>query len=149
MKSISRIAVFGVALSLAFAAPVSAFGQAADSNQDGSLKKLDKHEVTRLIASAKTPEDHRRIAEYFQEQARYYLNLSRADGQKLAAYNSTPYLDSCAMCTTTSYSLEAAVRSLRIGKRMAEQRADEMLRLAVIHARMAGFDSIDLSSLGL
>jgi hypothetical protein len=149
MKSISGIVVFWVALSLAFAAPASSFGQSTNSNQNGSLKRLDKREVSRLITSAKTPEDHRRIAEYFQEQARYYQNLSRADGQKLAAYNSTPYLDSCAMCTTTSYSLEAAVRSLRISKRMAEQRADEMLRLAVIHARMAGIDSIDLSSLGL
>jgi hypothetical protein len=148
MKSISRVVFFAV-LSLAFAVPASSFGQAADSKQDGPPKKLDRHNVSRLITSAKTPEDQRRIAEYFQEQAQYYLNLSRAYGQKLAAYNRTPYLDSCAMCTTTSYSLEAAVRSLRISKRMAEQRADEMLRLAVVHARMAGIDSIDLSSLGL
>lgn len=148
MKSSKGFLVFLAALLLAFAVTASSFGQTADSKQDRS-KKLDKHQVTRLITSAKTPEDHRRIAEYFQEQAQFYLNQSRSYGLKLAAYNSTPYLDSCAMCTTTSYSLEAAVRSLRISKRMAEQRADEMLKLAEIHARMAGVDSIDPSSLGL
>lgn len=143
--------IFGIfaALSLAVTLTASAFGQAADSKQDGSQKKLDRHDVSRLIASAKTPEDHRRIAEYYEAQAQSYLNLSHAYGEKLAAYNRTPYLSSCSMCTTTSYSLEAAVRSLRIGKRMAEARADEMLKLAAIHERMAGVDSMEPASLGL
>ena len=147
----STRSIFGVlaALSLAFAVSASSFGQAGDTHRDGSQKKLDKHEVSRLIAAAKTPEDHRRIAAYFQEQAQYYLNQSRAYGQKLAAYNRTPYLNACSMCTTTSYSLEAAVSSLRLGKRMAEARADEMLKLAAIHARMAGMDSFEPASLGL
>ena len=149
MGSSKGIPKFFAALSLAFAVTASSFGQAADPKQDGSQKKLDKHQVSRLITSAKTPEDHRRIAEYFQEQAQFYLNQSRAYEQKLAAYNNTPYLNSCAMCTTTSYSLEAAVRSLRIGKRMAERRADEMLKLAEMHARMGGIDSLDPLNLGL
>lgn len=145
MKGMREIVCFFAALSLALAVPASTLGQAPDSR----LKKLDKHEVSRLITSAKTPEDHQRIAEYFQEQAQYYMNQARAYGQKLAAYNSSPYLDSCAMCTTTSYSLEAAVRSLQIGKRMADQRADEMLKLAEMHARLAGIDSIGPLNLGL
>lgn len=149
MKSTKGILGFFAVLSLAFVVTASSFGQADDPTQDGSQKKLDKHEVSRLIASAKTPEDHRRIAEYFQEQAQYYLNQSRVYGEKIAAYNRTPYLNACSMCTTTSYSLEAAVRSLRIGKHMAEVRADQMLRLAEIHARMADVDSFEPASLGL
>ncbi len=136
-------------LSLALTVAASSFGQTANSKQEESRNNQVKQRMSRLIESAKTPADHRRVAEYYREQAQYYSNQSRAYGEKIAAYNRTPYLNSCTMCVTTSYSLEAAVHSLRISKRMAEERADEMLKLAVMHERMAGADLPDSTTLGL
>jgi hypothetical protein len=102
-----------------------------------------------MAASAKTPEDHQRVAEYYEQQAQYYNNLSRVYGAKIAAYERTPYLNSCTMCVTTSYSLEAAVRSLRVSKRAAEQRADEMRKLANMHEQLSSVVRMPATSPGL
>jgi len=135
MKS-RTLNVFAV-LSLAMGFAASAFGQAATSQQYASEPKLNAHQVKALIASAKSPEDDLRIADYYEEQAQNYLNQARADAAKIAAYERTPYLNSCAMCVTSSSSLEAAVHSLKISKRRADQRADEMHQLAVMYEQMA------------
>lgn len=129
---------FLAVLSLTAALVPSTFGQMAGIGKSSPQKKLDQHQVNRLIASAKTPQDRKRIADYYQEQALHYSNLSRAYRAKIAAYERTPYLDSCAMCVTTSYSLEAAVRSLRISKRLAEEREDEMRKLADMYEPTPG-----------
>ena len=138
MKSSTRVNFgFFAALTLAAILVPSSFGQAARSGESPSQKKLDEHDVNRLVTSARTPEDHQRIAEYYEEQAQYYANLSRAYAAKIAAYERSPYLNSCSMCVSTSYSLEAAVQSLRISKQTAEQRADEMRKLANMHEQLS------------
>jgi hypothetical protein len=144
MKVATRVILFAV-LSLAMATGASSYGQ--KSEQSTPQKKLGQHQISQLIASARTPQDHQRLAEYYQEQAQYYLNQSRAYAAKIAAYKRSPYLNSCVMCVTTSYSLEAALRSLRLSKDTAGERADEMHKLAIMHEQIAGIPT--LSSMGL
>jgi hypothetical protein len=134
-------------LSLAAVFAATTFGQTAPTGQNAPHK--DQNRIQHLINSAKTPEDHQRLAEYFRERARYYENESRALGEKISAYKRTPYLNSCAMCVTSSYSLEVAVKSLRLGKQMAEERAAEMEKLATIHEQMANSAGTPSTSLGL
>lgn len=138
MKSSSRVN-FGLftALALATILVPGSFGQTGRVTDSQSQKKLDQHSVSRLITAAKSPEDHQRIAQYYEEQALHYENLSRAYGAKIRAYEKSPYLSSCTMCVTTSSSLEAAVQSLRISKLEAEQRADEMRKLANMHEQLS------------
>ena len=141
--------VFVAALSLAMVVTASSFGQTAKPGQSASPRKLNQHQINQLIANAKTPKDHQRIAEYYQEQAQQYLIQSRDYASKIAAYKRSPYLSSCTMCVSTSYSLEAAVRSLRVSKQIAEDRAAEMLKLAAEHEPMASAAVIPATSRGL
>jgi hypothetical protein len=133
----SRTLSFFAVLSLAMGFAASAFGQAAASQQFASEPKLNAHQVKVLIASAKSPDDDLRIAEYYEGQEHNYLNQARAYAAKIAAYERTPYLNSCAMCVTSSSSLEAAVHSLKISKRRADEQADQMHQLAVMYEQMA------------
>ena len=150
MRNATRV-TFGLLapLSLAIAVAASSFGQSAKSEQSASLRKLSQHKINQMIANARTPKDHQRIAEYYQEQAQQYLIQSRDYASKIAAYKRSPYLGSCTMCISTSYSLEAAVRSLRVSKQIAEDRAAEMLKLAAQHEPMASIAPIPSAGLGL
>ena len=136
-------------LSLALMFTASSYGQTANAAQHASQKKLSEHQIKQLIVSAKSPEDHQLIAEYYREQSQDYLNQAHAYEAKIAAYERTPYLNSCLMCVTSSNSLEAAVRSLKISKRAADERADEMHRLAIMHEQMAGNANPLAASFGL
>ena len=143
MKS-TRITFAVLSLAACFAATI--FGQTAPAGPNAPRK--DQNRIHDLINTAKTPEDRQRVADYFRERARYYENESRAYGEKIAAYRRTPYLNSCAMCVTSSYSLEAAVKSLRLGKQIAEQRAAEMEKLANMYEQVASSAQLSSSSLG-
>lgn len=147
MKS-RTLSVFAV-LSLAMGFAASAFGQTAGSQQFALEPKLNAHQVKVLIASAKSPEDDLRIAEYYEDQEQNYSNQARAYAMKIAAYERTPYLNSCTMCVTSSSSLEAAVHSLKISKRRADEQADEMHRLAVMYVQMATGANPSAASFGL
>lgn len=140
---------FLAALSLAFVVSASAFSQPAGVEQSASTKKLNQHQINQLIAKARTPEDHQRIAEYYLEQAQLYRNESRAYASKIEAYEKSPYSRSCLMCVSTSYSLEAAIRTLRVSKQIAEDRAARMQQLASMHEQMASVSMGAARSLGL
>ncbi|MGA7340411.1 MAG: hypothetical protein WBX18_07435, partial [Terracidiphilus sp.] len=62
------IAIFSLVFALTFAA----FAQAAPSQQLAP-EHLSKQQLNTLIATAKTPAEHRRIAQYFQAKAQDYL----------------------------------------------------------------------------
>jgi len=140
---------FFAALSLAAICVSNSSGQSVNSRQGTSQKRLGQRQINRLIASAKTPQDHQLIAEYYEEQAQFYENQSREYGAKIVAYEKTPYLNSCALCVTSSYSLEAAVHSLRISKQWAEERADAMEKLAAMHEQMSNVATIPGTISGL
>ena len=137
------------ALSLAVVVTASSFGQTARAEQSASRKKLNQHQINQLIASARSPEDHHRIAQYYQEQAQLYVIQSRAYATRIDAYKRSPYLGSCPMCVSTSYSLEAAVRSLRVSKLIAEDRAAKLQQLAIEQEQMASIPTTPATSLGL
>jgi hypothetical protein len=148
LKNSVKINVFAV-LSLAVVVSASAFGQTASVGQSASQKQLSQHQINRLIAKARTPEDHQLIAEYYLKQAQLYLNESRAYASEIKAYQRNPYSGSCLMCVSTSYSLEAAIRSLRVSKQIAEDRAAKMQQLAAVHEQMSSIAKAPASSLGL
>ncbi len=140
---------FLAVLSLAVVVSASAFGQTARVEQSASGKQLSQRQINRLIAKARTPEDHQRIAEYYQGQAQLYLNESRVYASKIKAYQRSPYSNSCLMCVSTSYSLEAAIRSLRVSKQIAEDRAAKMQQLAAMHEQMSSIAGMPKTNLGL
>jgi len=117
-------------LSLAFVATASVFAQTAADQQSASEKKLNHQQLHRLIATAKTTADHQRIAQYYEAQAQFYLVQAKADAVKINAYKRSPYIQDCTMCVSSNYSLEAAIRYLRMGEENAEQRAAKMRQLA-------------------
>lgn len=149
MKNATRISLgYFAVLSLAIIFSAISFGQTVRSEQYASPKKLSEHQIKQLITSAKSPEDHQLIAQYYHERSQYYLDQARTYATKIAAYERTPYLNSCTMCVTSSNSLEAAVHSLKIGKRRADEQADEMHRLAIMHEQLANDADSLTASLG-
>jgi hypothetical protein len=133
---------------LSLATPASSFGQVRPE-QGASQAHFDQHAMNKLAASAKTAQDHQRLADYYREQAQWYINEARTYARQIAAYKRTPYLNSCSMCVTTSDSLEAAVKSLRMRKQSADENASEMLKLADIHHQMAGAAETAVTGFGL
>jgi hypothetical protein len=76
-------------LSLAFAITVAAFGQ-TPSTQQPKPEHLSKQQLNTLIATAKTPAEHERIAQYYQAKALDYLAQSKEHEQMVAAYKANP-----------------------------------------------------------
>jgi hypothetical protein len=148
-KEIVAPVSFLAVVSLAIVLTASAFGQSVGGKQSTSNQKLNHRQLHQLIAAATTPAEHERIAQYYQEQAQLYLNESKADAGMIETYKRSPYLNSCTMCVSTSYSLEAAVQSLRVSKQIAEDRAAKMQQLAVLQEQMAGDVMMLASSFGL
>ena len=136
---------FPIILLLAAMFASSAMGQSTKAGNENTSRKLDRHQINQMIAAAKTPQDHARIAVLFRQQAAYYDSVSRAYRAKIAAYERTPYSSVCTMCVSTSDSLDAAIRSLRIAKQLSEERANEMLRLAVQHEEIS-YNTLKLES---
>ncbi len=76
-------------LSLVLALTVAAFAQAAPSQQV-TPEHLSKQQLNTLIATAQTPADHRRIAQYFQAKAQDYLAQAQEHEQMVEAYKANP-----------------------------------------------------------
>lgn len=72
-------------ISLAFVLAVSAFTQDAFAQQ-AKQEHLNKQQLNTLIATAKTPAEHQRIAQYFQAKALDYLAQAKEHEQMIAAY---------------------------------------------------------------
>src|ERR1035437_2066706 len=74
-------------LSLVLVMTVAAFGQTS-----AKAEHLSKQQINTLIATAKTPADHQRIAQFYQSQAQDYLAQSKEHEAMVAAYNANPSL---------------------------------------------------------
>jgi hypothetical protein len=70
-------------LSLALVMTVAAFGQTP-----AKPEHLSKQQINTLIATAKTPADHQRIAQFYQSQAQDYLAQSKEHEAMVVAYKS-------------------------------------------------------------
>jgi hypothetical protein len=86
-RSISILSV----LSLAVVMTVTAFGQ-TPSAQQSKAEHLDKQQLNTLIASAKTPAEHQRIAQFYEAKAQDYRAQAQQHEAMIAAYKANSSL---------------------------------------------------------
>jgi hypothetical protein len=89
-------------LSLAFVMTVAAFGQTTSATQT-KPEHLGKRQLNTLIATAKSPAEHRRIAQYYQAKAQDYLAQSKEHEQMVAAYKANPSLTAKSQASTINH----------------------------------------------
>jgi hypothetical protein len=82
---------------------VSAGGAVASLVPPSVMERLSRPELDTLIASAKTPAEHRRIAEFYQSQAQSYLAQAREHEAMVAAYKANPGLDAKVQSATVNH----------------------------------------------
>ncbi len=116
-------------LSLAFALTVAAFSQAAPTPQS-KPEHLSKQQLNTLIATAKTPAEHRRIAQYYQAQAQDFLAKAQEHEQMIVAYKANPVLSDDKYRASTISHCEYFVTTFKA-------LADNSQELATLHERMA------------
>ena len=120
--SISKIlGIVGILLALAVALPIAqpAFRQ----------EKLTRKELKALIASAKTPADHERIASYYRSEAQQLEAKHREHEEDLAEYYKNPSRYPSKYPTMGDH-----CRSLASYYKMAAERAST---LAEMHEKLA------------
>ncbi len=78
-------------LSLAFVMTAATFAQAPSAPQ-AKPEHLSMRQLNTLIVNAKTPAEHRRIAQYYQAKALDYLAQVKEHEQMLAAYKANSSL---------------------------------------------------------
>ena len=118
----------GIALllvGLIVAAPVQ--GQSVSRTK---TDKLSNQQLLSLIATAKTPEDHHRLARYYESQAQYYLEQSKLHEDMGAAYMKNPLLMSSKWKRGTVDHCNYFAQSLK-------DTATKMQELANMHEQMA------------
>lgn len=71
-------------VSLAFVMSVSAFAKTP------TIDHLSKRQLNSLIATAKTPAEHQRIAEFYRSQAQDYLAQSKEHAQMAERFKNDP-----------------------------------------------------------
>ncbi len=74
---------------------------------------LTKSQLHALIASAKTPSEHRQIAHYFEAKSQEYLAESKEHEQMLESYRQNPLFQSSKFKTQTIGHCEYLASSLR------------------------------------
>jgi len=137
MKSTKKLAVYIVSvLSLAFVLSAVSFSQTAQASQSAP-EKLTQQQLNTMIANAKTPADHQRIARYYEAQAQQYIADAIKNSAKVVAYNKSPYTNICLMCVSSNYSLQMAARAQGLSEQIAEERAMKLQELAKQQQAMA------------
>ena len=76
-------------LSLAFVMTVAAFDQTPSTVK---AEHLSKQQLNTLIATAKTPAEHQRIANYYEAQAQNYRSEAQEHESMIAAYKANSSL---------------------------------------------------------
>jgi hypothetical protein len=116
-----------VILSFVLALTFTAFSQTQSTPKS---QKLSEQQLLSLIATAKTPADHTRIADYYEAQAKDYLAQSKEHEQMAAAYKKNPVTSSSKFATGTVNHCDYLAQSFK-------KDADEAQDLAKIHEQMA------------
>lgn len=112
-------------LSLALVMTVAAFGQTPVKPQH-----LSKQQLNTLIATAKTPADHERIAQFYQSEAQDYLAQSKEHEAMVAAYKSNPTMTNNKNQASTINHCEYFVQAFK-------DLAAKSQELAQLHEQMA------------
>jgi hypothetical protein len=87
-------------LSLACVLTAAALGHATSAPQ-AKPEHLSKQQLITLIAEARTPAEHQRIAQYLQAKAQDYL--AQANEQMVAAYKANPSLTAKSQASTINH----------------------------------------------
>jgi hypothetical protein len=89
-------------LSLAFVMTVAALGQTTSASQT-KPEHFSKRQLNTLIATARTPAEHQRIAQYYQAKAQDYLAQAKEHEQMVAAYKANPSLTAKSQASTINH----------------------------------------------
>jgi Na+-transporting NADH:ubiquinone oxidoreductase subunit NqrC len=89
-------------LSLACVLTAAALGHATSAPQ-AKPEHLSKQQLITLIAEARTPAEHQRIAQYFQAKAQDYLAQANEHEQMVAAYKANPSLTAKSQASTINH----------------------------------------------
>ena len=116
-------------LSLAFAITVAAFGQ-TPSAQEVKPEHLSKQQLNTLIATANTPAEHERIAQYYRAKALDYLAQAKEHEAMVAAYKANSSLSTNKNRASTISHCEYFVQTFR-------DLAAKSQELAQLHEQMA------------
>lgn len=116
-------------LSLAFAITVAAFGQ-TPSMQQPKPEHLSKQQLNTLIATANTPAEHERIAQYYRAKDVDYLAQAKEHEAMIAAYKANSNLSNDKNQASTISHCEYFVTTFKA-------LADNSDELATLHERMA------------
>jgi hypothetical protein len=115
-------------LSLAFVITAVAFSQTASAQQT-KPEHFSKRQLNTLIAEAKTPAEHQRIAQYYQAKAQDYLAQAKEHEQMVAAYKANPSLTAKSQASTINH-CEYFVQTFK-------DMAAKSQELAQLHGQMA------------
>ncbi len=98
--------------------------------QQHKPEKLSKQQLLSLITSAKTPAEHRRVAEYYHATAQDYLAQAKEHAEMAEAYKKNPMTSSSKFATGTVDHCEYFAQSFK-------EMATKMQELADMHEQMA------------
>ena len=116
-------------LAIVFVVMLSAVWQVSTAQQH-KPEKLSKQQLLSLIASAKTPAEHRRVAEYYHATAQDYLAQAKEHAEMAEAYKKNPMTSSSKFATGTVDHCEYFAQSFK-------EMATKMQELADMHEQMA------------
>jgi len=122
MKSVLTAVALSIVLTLS--------AVAASATTQPQAEKLTKQQLQSLIASARTPADHQRIARYYEAQAQSDLAQAREHAQMAAQFKQNPITTSSKWSTGTVNHCEYLAQSLT-------KEAAKMQQLAQDHEQMA------------
>lgn len=120
-----RTIVFLSSLALAAVLAIATVAQAQPSQE-----KLSKEQLLSLIATAKTPAEHSRLAAYYGAQAQDYLAQSKEHQQMAEAYKKNPAFN-------TSKSTRGPINHCEYLSQHLKESAVKMQELAQEHEQMA------------
>lgn len=115
-------------LSVLFVLTVAAFVQPNAAAQ--KPEHLSNKQLNALIATARTPAEHRRIAQYYEAKSRQYLGESKEHEQMMKSYEKNPIFSSSKFKISTIDHCEYLADSL-------QKASVKMHELAVLHEEMA------------
>ena len=117
--------IFAVAIVLV----ISVVGLISAAQQQ-KPEKLTKGQLLSLIATAKTPAEHQRIAEYYDAKAQEYLAQAKEHQEMAEAYKKNPMTSSSKFAAGTVNHCEYFAQSFK-------EMAAKMQDLANMHEQMA------------
>ena len=115
---------------LSFAAVLAFTSFAAMAQTQPKVEKLSKEQLNTLISTAKTPAEHRRIAQYYEAKALDYQAQAKEHEQMVAAYKANSSLSTDKNKAETLGHCEWFVTTFKA-------LAENSQQLAALHEQMA------------